>query len=568
MAAALLAPATALAGGTVVVPPLVPKGVDPKAATNLTGLLGSELDFSGAYDTVTELPQAPPSLNLSCVTSTSCLAGIAKAAGADAVLAGTVGQGGAGLQVFLVLYDAKKNTIVRKRTFDSPPDVASIAAAAPKFIREITTGGTGAEEADAAASFTADEEEDFQFEGGGKTKMAVTANPRELSDGGDDEDEDPSAAQRAKAAAEAKAKADADARARADAAARAKADADARARAESEARAQAEADAKAKAERDRLAREDAQKKASAKDKPADADLEAELASFSFGSSSSKAIVVESDDEPPVEEDEPADTRTFSERYASSSKVTEELDEPAPAPKKAVAKSRPAPAEYDEDDPDAPSEFDRLADDDDEYDAPPARRVATSDDDEDLDEPTRRRSTVVIDDGTDKPGVGLAFRAGGMSYDALVFVTYGVELAVPVAGGLHIVAGIEGASTNRQYTDAQRQAVADDNGIDKDDVQDWNMILPMNVGAVYKAAVGIVHPYGGLDLSITPYTPDFQVAVGARARGGADFMFVDSFGVNADLALGFLAGDQFETIQKDLPAAGFFPEGRVGAVLVF
>jgi hypothetical protein len=364
-------------------------------------------------------------------------------------------------------------------------------------------------------------------------------------------------------------------KARAEAAARAKAEAAAQARAEAEARQRAEAEAKARAERDRLAREEAQKKA-AKPATSDADLEAELANFSFGSNSSKAIVVESDDEPEADaaDDEPADTRSFSERYGSSSSSAtkakakakardEELDEPAPAKKKAVA----AAPRDDDDDPDAPTEFERLADEDE--DEAPARKVtARDDDDEDLDEPRRTRSKVVIDDGQDKPGIGLAFRAGGMSYDTLVFVTYGVELAVPVVAGLHVVAGIEGASTNRQYSDAQRRAVAEQNGIDEADVQDWNMILPMNVGAVYKAPIGIVHPYGGLDLSITPYTPDFQVAVGVRGRGGADFMVVENFGLNADLALGFLSGEQFETIQKDLPAAAFFPEGRVGAVLVF
>ncbi len=58
----LCAPSMAWAGGLAVVAPLVDSGVGTKTTTNLTSLISSELDFSGAFDTVNEI-SAPSSLN-------------------------------------------------------------------------------------------------------------------------------------------------------------------------------------------------------------------------------------------------------------------------------------------------------------------------------------------------------------------------------------------------------------------------------------------------------------------------------------------------------------------------
>ena len=72
----LLAPGIAWAG-SVVMTPLIPKGVDEKVATNISGLISTELDFSGSYDSVTELSAMPSTLNAACLASTSCLGTIA-----------------------------------------------------------------------------------------------------------------------------------------------------------------------------------------------------------------------------------------------------------------------------------------------------------------------------------------------------------------------------------------------------------------------------------------------------------------------------------------------------------
>ena len=86
IAAALSVPGSALAA-SVAVPPLVAKGVETKIANNATSILSMELDFSGAFDQVIEIPSAPSTLNAACLTSTSCLGGIAKTAGSDQLVA-------------------------------------------------------------------------------------------------------------------------------------------------------------------------------------------------------------------------------------------------------------------------------------------------------------------------------------------------------------------------------------------------------------------------------------------------------------------------------------------------
>jgi hypothetical protein len=161
---ALLAPGLAWAGGTTVVTPLVSKGVDEKVTRNLTGLISSELDFSGAFDTVNELSQAPSSLNASCVASTSCLAGIAKTAGADTVVTGTVAPGSKGVSVNLVFFDAKKGAIVKSKSWDIETSVASQAESAPRMVKELLgTSSPAVAASQEVQKVTMDTEEENDF---------------------------------------------------------------------------------------------------------------------------------------------------------------------------------------------------------------------------------------------------------------------------------------------------------------------------------------------------------------------------------------------------------------------
>ena len=658
-------PGAAWAGGTAAVAPLVANGVDGKVSNNITSLISSELDFSGAYDTVNEIP-APSTLNSSCVTSTSCLGAIAKANKADAVVTGTVAPGGAGLKIALVLYDAKKNAIVRKKSYDIAADVATVAGTAPRMVKEITGQGAAVVEDDetatAAAAFE-DEEDDFDMEGGdikGKTRFTPDTKKGKLEDVSDDEEDEEADARAAAAAkakaeaeakarreAEAKAKAEAEERARkeAEAKAKARAEAEERARKEAEAKAKAEADAKARAKAEAEAKAAAEAKAKAKKAPPpdedeeEEDLEDELANFSFGGGGKVADDGSAEEE--EEGEEPTDRRSFSERYASSTKssskpsktaardeeeeeeeeeveeeetprassrtssrakveeseeeeeeetprfssrtkatddeeeeeeeaprfssrtkpVAEEEDEEEESPR-ASSKSR-ASSEDDEEEEDTPrfsSRSSRTEDEEEEEDKPPKRRVS-SEDDEDIDAPRRR-------DDDARARFGILARGGYARYGSLDFITYGVEMEIPVASRVVILMGVEGASTDRNYTDQERATIAAAAGIAPEQVQDWNAILPLDIGLVYKVPVTNIQPYIGADFLAVAYTATPDFAFGGRVRGGCDFMISDNFGFNVDLGVGVLAGEQFDLIQKDLADVGLYPEVSAGTVLSF
>ena len=639
-------PSLAFAGGTAVIAPLVPTGVDSKISNNLTSLLSSELDFSGAYDTVTELSSMPSTMNTSCLSSTSCLGGIAKQNGVDMVIAGGVGSGGSGLKINLVLYDAKKNAIVRKKAYDIAADVGTQAAQAPKMVKEIL--GQGAPPAEqqekataAAAAAFSDDDEGFDFEDEpksdikGKTAIQVERKAPGVLEDEIDEAEVAAEAAQAKAAADAKKKAEAAAKAKAEAEAKAKVESAARAKAEAAAKAKAEAAARAQAEEDEAQAEAearaaaATKAKSTKSKPStseEADLEAELAAFSFGGGGSADIVIESEDDTPdeieVEAAAPSSSGgTFSSRYASSSSakaapvktaptlttrtvveddddleavdnLDEDLEVEEETPRSssrtseddddsAGRSSSRSTFEEEEEEEEAPRFSSRSSEvEEDEEEESPRYSSRKSSDEEDEDEPSSGSSRRTYDDdddrasksrstaALDKARFGLAARAGYSRYGNLNFVNYGVEAEIPVAARVLILLGIEGASTNRNYTDKEREVIAESAGIDPTQVQDWNAILPINLGFIYKAMGKSVQPYVGADGVAVMYTSTPDFAFGGRARVGVDFMVAENFGFNLDLGIGVLAGDQFDAIQKDLSELGFYPEVSGGTLLVF
>ena len=641
----LCLPGAAWAGGTAVVAPLVAAGVDGKVTNNLTSLLGSELDFSGFYETVTEIP-APASLNTSCLTSTSCLGGIAKANDADVVITGSVAPGGSGLKVSLVLYDAKKNAIVRKKSYDLTTEVSALTVAAPKMIKEITGQGVAAvQEEDSVKADVFEEEEEFDMEDGdlkGKTRFTPDTKKKGKIEDADDEDSDAeeraAALAKARSAVEAKAKREADGKAKADAEAKAKAKADAeeasRVAAEAKAKAKAESEARSRREAEaRAEEEEAKTKAVAaakKKKPSkseEEELEEELANFSFGGGGTvsgedapkgkaKPKVVEEEEE--AEEEAPRDTRSFSERYAtttptktptktagSRAKVVEEDqaeepededDETAEEPEEEEEvrprkPSKPA-AEEEEEAPRAsarksvPEEEEeetprfsgrKQAEEEEEEDAPRfSSRKNAAEEEEEAPAPKKRVSSVEDDDEPPRPRIdedasakfGILVRGGYARYGTLDFVTYGVELEIPVSSRFVVLAGVEGASTNRNYTDEERQAIAEAAGQTPEQIQDWNAILPIDLGLVYKVPTSAIQPYVGADFLAVVYTANGDFAFGGRVRGGCDFMVSDNFGFNLDLGVGVLAGDKFDLIQAGLADVGLYPEISGGTILTF
>lgn len=597
-------PGAAWAEGNAVVLPIVASGVDSKVSNNLTSLISSELDFSGAFDSVSDIP-APGSLNASCLTSAKCLGAIARENDAQAVVAGSVSTGGAGLKINLVIYDAGKNAIVRKKSYDIASDVASLAGAAPRMAKELLgQGGSAAVEAESGPGEEAfGEEEDFAFDKGndvkGKTKFTPEVKKGKLEDADEEEDEDEDAAAEAsRKRAEAEAKLKAEARAKADAEARARAAAEAalqRAKAEAEAKAKAAAQAKARAAAEAAAAaaaEEEEERAAAKaaaarkksapvddeeedEEPSDEDLEAELAAFSFGGGGKVAAAAEA--EAAAEDSRP---KSFSERYssggsdkqaaekkastsssrttASRARVTEEEEEEEPEEEVEEVEEEEAPRASSK----ARTRVQDEEEEEEEERPKPAPRSRVDDNDDD--EPIRRAGN---DDGA-RARFGVAVRGGYARYGTLDFVTYGAEFDIPVASRWLVLLGVEGASTNRNYTDEERAVIATAAGILPEQVQDWNAILPINVGVVYKVPTSSIQPYVGADALVVAYTAKPDFAFGGRLRGGCDFMLSDTFGFNLDVGLGILSGDQFDLIQAGLAETGFYPEVSGGTMLAF
>ena len=94
---------------------------------NLTSLISSEMDFMSEFSNVTQLDTMPSTLNAACLGNTSCLGAIARANGADAVLAGSATPVSGSYEFKLVYYDAGQNRILRTKTFSLPDSPAAIA---------------------------------------------------------------------------------------------------------------------------------------------------------------------------------------------------------------------------------------------------------------------------------------------------------------------------------------------------------------------------------------------------------------------------------------------------------
>jgi hypothetical protein len=150
------------------------------------------------------------------------------------------------------------------------------------------------------------------------------------------------------------------------------------------------------------------------------------------------------------------------------------------------------------------------------------------------------------------------------------VTYGAELSIPVAPVVQIIAGVEGFSTQRQYSDNVVKQLAIERGVDASEInaKPWQTIIPISLGVLYKSSKNAVRPYGGLDLTLTPYTADFDLAVGARLRAGADFMVAKSFGLNLNLSAGIIWGEKFDETQAEVKDFGIIPQVSGGTVFQF
>jgi len=519
--------------GEAVVPPLVTRGMNAQQRSNLTGLVFSELDFLGRFDHVTQLNTAPSGLNGRCLGSDSCLGGIAQTHSAIAVLAGAASVSGNKLDVFLVLYE--DGNIVRTKDFSLTNSPSVIADAMSSMVREVVTGESTAQiQADETVEFDADDE-DFDFDADD-----IVVDPtveRSDDDFLDDfaieddldsftldddlyEEEAGNDQNQWRNDAEARRLSEEEAQRRAQEEARRMAVLEAQRLAEAaeEARRQAEAEARrlaaAAEEARRLAEEEARRLAED-----EARRLAENSQDVFGL----------DD--PVEEFDASDEFEF--EFASSADSVRDSSQ---------TNTRTTPR---------------------------SSRTAYVDDYEynDLDQDrlnsrySSSRQSARIQRGSSDPVASLTARLGGSKFQALSFVTYGVEIAYNV-GRVAIVGGVEGYSAKRLIPEIYL-----DEG--EPNIQ-WNTIIPINLGALYHFKDQPLQPYLGADTVFIPgYVRDSSsVAVGIRARAGADYTLTSTFAVNLNASVGYWGGKDFAAVQQNLTGSGLVPQVSAGTVLRF
>lgn len=166
--------------------------------------------------------------------------------------------------------------------------------------------------------------------------------------------------------------------------------------------------------------------------------------------------------------------------------------------------------------------------------------------------------------------------------ALNFICYGPELGIPLVqntNSLQLVIGGAGWSTQRHFTDDELSRIAEAANLDVDSINPnpWNHIVPINVGLQYKYVGNTVHPYVGLDLMLIPNAVDtsqvdseaaLDMAVGARARAGVDFMVSEGFGFNLDLGVSYIGGSSLGMVDESLSKGGLAPQPSAGIVFRF
>jgi len=610
-------PSVALADNAVVSPFVGKSGIDSLQVLNITSLVASEVDFSMSFDHVSQLEAMPAGMNVGCLASSSCLSGVAKASSAQVVIAGSVAKVGEQFEIFMVNYHTSRG-IVRKKSWKIPADPTTMADRMSSLVSEILTGKSHEQTAkdddfsgltDLGSADMFDDEEDFAFDDDSLEVGRRIATPElsdydlddfELLDAESDGRESQLADQRRAADEEAARKeeearrraAEEEARRRADEEARRRAAEEARRRAEEEQRRREEAETRRRAEderrrddeeRARRQREEEERARASADEDEDdfeltfAPVSAEDMDLDFAPAGG-LITVE-----PAEDDAGA--------YVSDSYDDfDEFDDLEGSSVRRVESS----SSFDE--------FDDLEDlgslDDDGFDSARVReqerarkerereeaeRRAEAEDrarreadrrsgyDEDLDsDRSNYRGTssdnVIKSQYSERQRVAVTARVGTSGFQSLQFITYGGELAFGVGESARIHTGLEAFSVKREFDAEQCEVDSETQGTVVGCTR-WNTILPFHVGARYQRSDNKVRPYFGGDLTLTPYTEDFQIAFGGRARAGVDFVPTEVFGINLNAGVGLLHGSEMQSVQKDMANTGLLWQLSAGTVFM-
>ena len=164
---------------------------------------------------------------------------------------------------------------------------------------------------------------------------------------------------------------------------------------------------------------------------------------------------------------------------------------------------------------------------------------------------------------------LTGKVGGGNFQSLNFITYGGEVGVHVSEAVSINIGGEGYATN------QKMPVYDEDGEDTGLVSNsWRVIIPLSLGVQIHFPGTIAKPYVGVDVQGIPgYAgPGSGFAMGAKLRGGSNFMITDAFGFNLNVSAAYWSGKYFtlipDTMGGTLSNSGIVPQVSLGTVVTF
>jgi len=512
--AAVGAPAAAKDVG---IAPFIGNGIDAKKTALITGMVSGELEFSTEYDFAEEMGAPPAGLNAWCLDNAGCLGNIARSAGTDHLVTGMVSPADAEhYTLYMVLFDTGTNSFVRKKTFTPERSSEKMADAMGGYLKELITGVNPEAAAAATAVASADEFADDDDEGDFFAPAASASRVIATPTGGGGQLVD-----RVDPAEEARKREEA---------ARLAAEEDARRRAEEDARRRAEAEARRRAEEEERRRAEEQKAAAAAALASQdvifQDISAEdiqVEDIDFGNALDFIAVEEAGgyEAPPEDNFAVADASSYGRRASDD---YEPLDLEEAEPRRARSEDRG-------------------------NDRGSERSRGDSGSKGTIDGPSDERFAVTA-------------HLGYTHYKVMDFLGYGAELSLQVVGGFYLKTGIEALNVRQVNDEASDPTV---NLL----VREWHTITPLHVGLAWSGGSGVVRPYLGGDITVTPYTVSpVKVAPGVRARVGANFMLTDAFGLNLNAAAGFWYGSDWDQIEAGMSDGGLVPQVSGGTVFVF
>ena len=541
VALAALGPGTAWAGKAAVAP-LVPDGVKDEIAVNVTNLVAMELDFMGAFDSVQQMDPRPVGLDKACVTSASCLARIQKVAGSDALVAGVLT--GAGKNVTVQLAYLEQGKLVRAKAFTAEGTSSVLADRMGGWMEELIKGVSQQQRAKQAdlgnlealsaseimgAEDLEDDADDQPRVMGKKGGPIATPQSQSAGDLGAPLTPEEQKAEAARKAAEAQALADAAALA----AAQAAQDADAAKRQAAAAAGQTTAESW----------EDITF-APASDITVDAIVFESATSFiqvegvdnagaAVAATGAVAAASKKDKKAKLAGEDGA-AASANEAYASPEKAQQQ-----PKSKKS-------------------ERVDYAA-----INAPPPKSNSYDSDSRAEVKPQKER------DPSEPAFVGVNVGVGFTQFQSLSFLTYGGEVMLRPFAKVAFVGGAHAYSVHR--------TLPEDLVASGESTTTWNTIIPINVGAQYRPRVAQLEPYAGAEGILIPgyvraatATEDTgsNLAGGARARVGIDYKLNPTLALNADLALAYLTGENFQYVESGMKTAGVAPQISAGTVFLF